>query len=294
MQVTSSSRRVSGLTMGMLLGAAFVPSAKGANILVDWGNANSFRGVTAPSPDSNGNHWNSFAPGAFDSNLIDRTGAATGINIGWDTPVGTDSYNGPAGATSFPPTATDVANAAAVINNPASQAALGDLAVPESIIDFAASGGVVEQDCVFDIENLNPNQTYTLRLFGSHIFSNNQQTTYSAYSHFDASIGNPSSQSVLPQPHEALSGLQASQSIDVQEINTADPSNPPNVPNSTQVAVLSGLVPNSDGIVFIDFVGAQGSLGYLNDMEIIPSAAPEPATLGLGALGLLLVARRRR
>ena len=30
-------------------------------ILIDFGNASSYRGVTAPSPDSNGCYWNSIA-----------------------------------------------------------------------------------------------------------------------------------------------------------------------------------------------------------------------------------------
>src|SRR5215203_2187582 len=119
--------------------ALVATTVQAQTVLVDMGTAASFRGVSTPSP-TNGNFWNNNAPGTLLENLVDITGSPTTIGVGWFTPVATDSFNGPAGATSFPhPTAAEIQIARDKINNPASQAALGRLAVGEAIIDYAAS-----------------------------------------------------------------------------------------------------------------------------------------------------------
>jgi hypothetical protein len=266
--------------VGVALGA-IAPWAQGQQkILVDWGSDTSFRGVSVPNPDAHGNRWNSLQPGLLAPNLIDTTGAATTIGIGWDTPVATDSFNGPAGVTSFPhPTPAEIATAASKINTPAAQAALGDLAVPEAVIDFAASPGGVNNHTIFDIQGLDPNARYTLRMYGSHIFSANQQTTYTVGTGF-----NPTT--------FTITGVQGTASINVDEIDTGDPGMPPNIPNTTQVATLTNLAPTASGLLFVDFIGAQGDLGYMNDFELI--RIPEPSSLALCAVGCLLVSRRRR
>ncbi len=48
-------------------------------VLIDFGSASTFRGVTSPSHDTNGNHWNSTAFG-FIGNLVDTAGSATTID----------------------------------------------------------------------------------------------------------------------------------------------------------------------------------------------------------------------
>ncbi|MBC8105621.1 MAG: PEP-CTERM sorting domain-containing protein [Anaerolineae bacterium] len=265
--------------------AALATTAQAQTVLLDMGNNDSFRGVSTPSPQPNGNVWNSHFPGTLQENLVAINGSATTIGIGWFTPVGTDSFNGASGgATSFPdPTPAEIAAAAANVGTAAAQAALGNLAVGEAAIDYAASSSP-GSPCVFDLHGLDAvNFTYTLRLYGSHIFSDNQQTTYS--------VG-----SGLNMTTFALTGVQGSASINVQEIDVNDPGNPPNIPNTTQVAVLSGLVPNSGGQLFINFVGAQGGSGYLNDFELIATPVPEPTTLGacLGVVGVLVARRRSR
>jgi hypothetical protein len=268
--------------LALMMGVAVATTAQAQQkILVDLGQTSSFRGVTAPSPDANGNSWNSVTPGLLVPTLVDTTGATTAIGLGWDTPVGTDSFNGPAGATSFPnPAPTEVAAAGAAISSPASQAALGDLAVAEAVIDFAASPGAANNNTVFDLENLDTTKTYTLKLFGSHIFSADQQTKYIVGTGIDT-------------PTSTLTGIEGTATIDVDEIDTNDQSSPPNVPNSTQVATITGLTPNSGGVLFVDFLGANtGNVGYLNDFELI--ATPEPASLAICAFGCLLAVRRRQ
>lgn len=265
-----------------LVVAALATSVQAQTVLVDFGRNTSFRGVTTPSP-TNGNFWNSLIPGPNTEGLVSITGSSTTIGLGWSTPVGTDSYNGPAGPTSFPnPTAAEIQIARDKISTPAALAALGNLAVAEAVIDFAASASPGSAT-VFDLHGLSAANTYTLRLFGSHIFSDNQQTTYTVGSGL-----NPTT--------FALTGVQGSASINVQEIDQVDPTHPPNIPNTTQVGVISGLVPNANGQLFVNFVGAQGGTGYLNDFELIGTPVPEPTSLaaGLGAVGLLVARRRSR
>src|SRR4029079_10357206 len=101
-------------------------------VLVDFGSTSSFRGVNVPNPDPKGHYWNSLTPGPFYPNLIDINNNPTTVAIGYDTGVGTDSFNGPAGVTSFPnPTAAEIA--ATDIN----AAALGDLGIKGAAIKFA-------------------------------------------------------------------------------------------------------------------------------------------------------------
>jgi len=273
MRVTSSLRIACVIIGGLALNA----TVNAETVLVDMGNTSTFRGVSVPNPDANGHTWNSVAPGALVSNLVGTNNVATGIGLGWDTPVGTDSFNGPfGGQTTFPnPTAGEIATVDGKIN----KVALGDLGVAEAAIDYAASAGAGLFNTVFDLESLNQSETYTLKLYGSHIFSNDQNTVYSVFNKSTAGV---------------LSGLEGSASIAVQQIDTNDPSNPPNIPNFDQVATISGLTANSDGVLFVNFVGANGHEGYLNSFELIGTPTPEPASLGLIALAGTMLARRRR
>src|SRR4030095_9481216 len=84
-------------------------SAMAATVLIDFGNNNSYRGVSAPNPDPNGNFWNSLQTGLFYQNLINTSNSPTTIDFGFSTGVGTDSFNGPAGVTSNPPTPAEIA-----------------------------------------------------------------------------------------------------------------------------------------------------------------------------------------
>jgi hypothetical protein len=265
MKVNLCFERGVRFVMAMATMAAIAVSAKAQTVLIDFGSNNSFRGVNVPSPDPNGHFWNSLTPGPFFADLIDFNNNATTIDLGFDTPVGTDSFNGPAGATSFPnPTAAEIA--ATDID----AAALGNLGVKEAAIDFAASPGGADNRTRFQIQGLNPAKTYTLTLFGSHKFSTDDATVYSVFT--DASYAT----------------LVNSASLNVQTPGS------PNLHNRDTVATISNLAPQASNILYVQFVGANGGLGYLNDFQI--TAVPEPTALACLASGVALVFgfRRRR
>lgn len=246
-----------------VLALGVAASATAQTVLIDFGSVNSFRGVNAPSPDGNGNRWNSLTPGPFYPDLIDTAGALTTIDLGFDTPVGTDSFNGPAGATSFPfPTAAEIA--ATDID----AVALGKLGIKEAAIDFAASPDGPDKRTRFQIQSLDPLKTYNLTFFGSHKFSDNDATVYSIYS------------------DNTYSTLVASQSLNVQTPGS------PWLHNRDTVATINGISPQASNILYVQFVGSQGGLGYLNDMQITAVPEPSSALLVFGSLAAML--RRRR
>src|SRR5690349_11080403 len=110
MKTTSSSRRTWAIAMAVLFALAVCASARADKILIDFGNNTSFRGVSVPNSDGHGNFWNSNQPGTLIPALVNTANGASGLALGWDTPVATDSFNGPAGATSFPnPTPAEIA-----------------------------------------------------------------------------------------------------------------------------------------------------------------------------------------
>lgn len=110
MKVSLNVRNVAQFALAMAMSAGLAVAANAQTVLIDFGRTGSFRGIDVPAPDANGNYWNSITPGPYIPNLIDLNNVATTIDIGFDTPVGTDSFNGPAGATTFPvPTAAEIA-----------------------------------------------------------------------------------------------------------------------------------------------------------------------------------------
>ena len=244
--------------MAMVVGASLAASASAQTVLIDLGSNLSFRGIDVPNPDPNGNSWNSLVPGFFYTNLVDIDNNATTIDFGFSTPVGTDSFNGPAGVTSFPnPTPAEVA--ATDID----AAALGMLGVKEAAIDFAASPGGADNRTRFEIQQLDPTKRYNLTLFGSHKFSADDTTVYSVYS------------------DNTYTTLVGTASLDVQTPGS------PNLHNRDTVARINGLAPQASNILYVQFVGSTGNLGYLNDLQI--TAVPEPSALLLVVSGIGLV-----
>jgi hypothetical protein len=256
--------RIGRLVLAMAAGASLAATAQAQTVLIDLGNNDSFRGVSVPNPDGNGNYWNSLFPGLFYVDLIDIDNNVTTIDFGFSTPVGTDSFNGPAGPTSFPdPTPAEIA--ATDIDH----AALGNLGVNEAAIDFAASPGGADNRTRFEIQQLDPAKRYNLTFFGSHKFSDDDTTVYSVYS------------------DNTYSTLVGTASLDVQTPGS------PNLHNRDKVARINYLAPQASNILYVQFVGANGNLGYLNDLEI--TAVPEPSALllVLSSIGLVAGIRRR-
>src|SRR5262249_22536798 len=134
--------------------------------------------------------------------------------------------------------------------------ALGDLGIKEAAIDFAASPGAPNDNHTrFQIQGLNPSEKYTLTLFGSHKFSSDSNTVYTIFS--DSTYSTPV----------------ATTNLNVQ--NPGDPS----MHNRDQVAVLSNLSPQANNILYFQFIGSTGNLGYLNSFEL--KGVPEPSSLFL-------------
>src|SRR3954452_3585619 len=103
--------RVAGFALATVIGAGLAASATAQTVLVDFGTNLSFRGASSPNPDPKGHFWNNYFPGVFFSDFKDINNNPTTIDFGPDgTGVGTDSYNGPAGATDTPPTSSHVAS----------------------------------------------------------------------------------------------------------------------------------------------------------------------------------------
>ncbi len=232
--------------IAIMLGMAVSISAQ--TVLIDFGNDTTYRSLSVINPDSNGNHWNSIQPGLLTNDLIDIQNNGTSIDIGWNTPVGFDSFNGPAGATgpdddkqflrdnNLPLTDIDAL-------------ALGNLGgALEGPFDFIAGPGGADNRVRFQIQQLDPSRKYTLTFFGSHKFSTDTTTEYSVYS------------------DDTYTTQVGTASLDVQD--PVDFS----MHNRDRVATISDLSPQTDDILYVQFVGSNGSLGYLNDMQIESTA----------------------
>ena len=222
-----------------------VAPAYGQTILIDFGNASSYRGVSTPSPDSNNHYWNSVWSGAYYPNLIDINGNVTTVDFGFTSANGTDSYNGPAGVTSAPITQTMI-NATDV-----NAAALGSLGTKEAAMDYYVSS-------TFEIQGLDPAKTYNLTFFGSHKYSTDDTTVYSVYN------------------DHSYSTEVASASLNVQQPGS------PSLHNRDTTARINDLSPQAGNILYIRFAGSNGGLGYLNCMKIQENTDtvakdPEPA-----------------
>jgi len=236
--------------IAILLGTAGFVSAQ--TVLVDFGNDTTYRSLSVINPDSNGNYWNSIQPGLLINDLIDIQNNGTSIDIGWNTPVGFDSYNGPAGATG----PDDDKQALRDNNLPLTDIdsiALGNLGgALEGPFDFIASPGGADNRVRFQIQELDPSKKYTLTFFASHKFSIDTTTVYSVYS------------------DDTYTTLVGTASLDVQD--TVQPW----MHNRDQLATISDLSPQADNILYVQFVGSNGSLGYLNVMQIESASVSLP------------------
>ena len=255
----SFANRVFTVMNGFAMMVALATPASAATILVDLGNDSSFRGASVPNPDTNGNYWTSVWNGDFYPDLVDINNNPTDIDFGFDGSLigGTDSFNGPAGATSSPIDPNQIAQ------TDIDAGALGNLGgALEAAFDFYTSSR-------FQIQGLKPAKTYDLTFFGSHKFSTDDTTIYTVYSdpNFSIPVG--------------------SASLDVQQPGS------PWLHNRDTVATISGLSPGVSNILYVEFKGAGGNNGYLNSLQIVE--IPEPASIGLvlGGFGLLFSLRRR-
>jgi|SRR5579862_810804 len=236
----------------LILGLAL--TARSQSVLIKMGDNTTYQGTNAPSPDINGNYWNSVDSSQFFPGLtnIDGTagGAAWAIAFGFENgEVGnTGASNGPAGP--VPPGTP--ANCVIDAN------ALGNLGIKQAVYDYYVNSE-------FELQNLYPSRTYTLTFFGSHSQSPSDYTVYSIFTN--------SSYTMLESAVSQYTQYPAS----------------PSVPNSNLV-VSATVLPAANGTLYVQFlgtntvgggVGTNGAGGYLNCMQVTqgPSTnAPPPAT----------------
>lgn len=197
--------------------AVSASSLNAQTVLIDFGNDSSYRGISVPGPDSNGNYWTSVWSGAYYPDLPDTAGNATTVDFGFDgsAPGGTDSYNGPAGATDSGVPADHLGN---VDIDAAALGVLGGSA--EAAIDFYV-------DTRFQIQGLDPGKVYDLTFFGSHKYNNNNTTTYSLH---DVGFVNQ---------FESVDLV-----VGVDDLHNRD-----------MTATLSGVSPQADGIFYVQSLG---------------------------------------
>ncbi|NDV62796.1 hypothetical protein G0Q06_10070 [Puniceicoccales bacterium CK1056] len=220
-------------------------------VLLDFGNSDSFRGISVPDPDENGNYWNSVKPGAFFSNLVDVTNTVTDIDFGPGS-HGTDSYNGPAGPTDGG--ITEIM----LLTLDIDKVALGNLGVAEAAIDFHV-GKLGDASGYFQLQGLDSASQYTLTFFCSHKYNASDITRINVYDDADR--------------------LNLIASGEVQVGSGA-------VHNTRDLIVLADLTPSSSGIFYLEFGGADGAnSGYISSLEIStegggggpdPDPDPEP------------------
>lgn len=247
-------------TAAVIAAATLGTAAYGEVVLFDLGKTGNFRSVDTPSPDGNGHYWTSVNNGNYWPNVPDITGAATTIDFGFSAlgPGGTvafDSYNGPAGATPNPLTATEIALAEAGVT-----AAIAPLNVGEAVVDFAVGTAVR-----FEIQGLDPAATYDVSFFGSRKYATST-SIYSIYS------------------DDTFTTLVDSVSLEVNDGLGGNPQNH----NDDTLATISGVAPQASNILYVEFDGV------LNAFSVTKNVIPEPASLSLVALGLGAVLRRRR
>jgi hypothetical protein len=223
------------------------------------------RGLSNPSPDSMGHYWNSLDTNYYVNPVVltNAAGAATAMTVQFDlsnpaftnaaSGFGADDYNGP--CTPLGALPTSASNA--VINT----AALGYLGYSNAVCNYYVNSH-------FILQGMNPAHQYTLTFFGSHAYNSgtgggpltgdgDPVTVYDVYSDSGYS-------SLIASTNLCIGGGY------YQDWNTH------------RLAVIGPIYPSASGAMYIDFVGAQGDLGYLNDMQIVDETAasvpPNPFT----------------
>lgn len=237
--VTVMSDATSGSNTLALAGTG-VPNTT-RTVLIDFGSANSFRGLSVANPDPNGKFWNSVTPNIAYTNLTASESNATTLGLTFTTPFSTDSYNGPAGVTSAATLTNDV------LSTDINAAALGNLGVTNAVFDYMDS-----TNGRFEIQGLNPAMVYRLRFFGSHKYNTDNVTRYSVFS----SGGYTS----VVAAAELTVGVGANHNRDT-------------------VATLTNLVPQAGNAFYIRVAGTNGGAGYLNAMEIFGNTPPVASPL---------------
>jgi len=260
--VPKSFHRLQRWLLPLYLFLALSSEVGARTFLVDLNSSKGYRGLDPASPDSNGNHWNSFPHAVTGSSqlngLVATDGGPSSVDFGSITPFGSDSYNGPAGDTTVgaPSYALDPTK---VFATDIDAAALGALGIKEAAFDYITTvshtnvppgQATPANDARFAIQGLDPQLTYTLRLFGSRKYADESTTIYEAFS------------------DPAFEYLSAATSLEVQDALS------PGNHNRGTVAVLPGIRPSASGAIYLRVRAEGGKDGYLNSMQIVEGTRP--------------------
>jgi hypothetical protein len=215
-------------------------------LLFDFGPSDATNGDETLHVDANGNRWNNWHPtsggglinsGEHLKDLVRTTGSATGIRM---TITGGFIANGKSsGGGLFSP----------------AQALLGNLAVETATEDYwystaddVLNGPSDDLPGGFMLDGLDPALTYEFRFLGS------RNTTETRVTEFKV--------------HGANQGT-----MNLQTSGAGIGSGGGNA-NDDELAVISGIRPDSFGQIFVDLTLLQGSQTHLNGMEVIASTPP--------------------
>ena len=212
----------------------------GSRILFDFGPSNAEDGDHTLSPDSNGNYWNNWHEaeggvpvnaGEHLGNLVDTTGAATGVNL---TITGGFSMNGKLNGGLATP----------------QESLLGDLAVASATVDYFFSaadnrqgGGNDEFPGGFMLDGLDPKLAYDFRFFASRGTRATQVT--------ELLVTGANNKKVVIQTSGPKIGHGGAYDG-----------------NDNKVAVVAGIRPDAFGQVFVDVTLLKGDFAYIGAMEI--------------------------
>jgi hypothetical protein len=179
--------------------------------------------------------------------MVDINGTTSSVGFGFGTAGGTDSYNGPAGATSTDTNSPDY-YATKVASSDFDPAALGDLGSTNAVFDYYTSTNT------FTIQGLDPAKTYTITFFASHRYSDayNGLSTYTVYSSNDYATVVASNS--LAHNDEPIDGPASAWKH-----------------NKDRVAVIEDVAPQFANSLWIR------SVGYINALKIEEYVAPPVA-----------------
>jgi hypothetical protein len=184
-----------------------------------------------------GHYWNNIGNSNNDLAVIALTnaaGAATSASFVFNSTntagFGTDSYNGPAGPTDGFGTRQGSGLGNCLFN----ASALGYLGITNAVYDFYVNAE-------FKIQGLDPAKSYMLTFFGSHKFNTDNTTTYSVRD-------------------STYTTILASTNL-IVGVNSAH--------NQDKVATIGPIAPQTNGTLYVKFIGSSGNQGYLNCMQIV-------------------------
>jgi hypothetical protein len=226
-----------------------------ATYLVDFGPTDGTNGNVTASPDSNGNHWNSW-PASLSggsgittgplSNLVSTANQNSSIDIA--VSGGSFSSNGIVNGGLLAPSA----------------ALLGDFAIATATQDyfFTTSNGELT------LSGLNPGFTYDFRFFGTREAAGTRETRYS------------------------LTGAGATSTTTLITSGSNIGDDGAYDGNDDEIASISGIAPTAGGEIVLDVDVVSGGFAYLGILEL--TAVPEPSRVSLFGIAVAGILMRRR